>query len=209
MRQYSTPVQIHGDQHRHLHRQRRVSWLLSTIFSSWVTKIDFVTCPLCASLNGRIVDWSPELLPLSPPLHRSCRCRVIPVPVFLAGTATDEGTDGVDWSVAYDGMLPHKYITKSVANMLGLLPWQVRYSHTDSRKSIGGDVFANFSHKLPEKPGRVWYEADINANRKDRGPERLLYSNDGLLFATFDHYMTFVVIITEDKIIEETREGNQ
>lgn len=59
---------------------------------------------------------------------------------------------------------------------------------------IGGDVYKNNGGKLPNAPGRVWYEADINYNGGYRNRERILYSNDGLIFATYDHYQTFYEI---------------
>ena len=60
---------------------------------------------------------------------------------------------------------------------------------------IGGDVYQNDDKKLPEAPGRVWYEADINYEGGFRNRQRVLYSNDGLLFATYDHYHTFYEIV--------------
>ncbi len=47
----------------------------------------------------------------------------------------------------------------------------------------------------PPAPNRVWYEADINYTRGYRGRERVLFSNDGLIFVTYDHYHTFYEII--------------
>ena len=56
----------------------------------------------------------------------------------------------------------------------------------------------NRDEKLPNAPGRIWYEADINYYvGRSRGVDRIVYSNDGLLFATYDHYKTFVEIILE------------
>lgn len=60
---------------------------------------------------------------------------------------------------------------------------------------IGGDRFFNDDGKLPSEPGRIWYEADINYEGGFRGKDRLIYSNDGLLFVTYDHYQTFYEII--------------
>ena len=40
----------------------------------------------------------------------------------------------------------------------------------------------------------LWYEADINYTSGYRGTERILYSNDGLVFVTYDHYQTFYEI---------------
>lgn len=56
---------------------------------------------------------------------------------------------------------------------------------------IGGDIYYNRKEKLPSSPGRVWYEADINYNKGFRNRQRILYSNDALLFVTYDHYETF------------------
>ena len=61
-------------------------------------------------------------------------------------------------------------------------------------KSIGGDIFYNDKKLLPDTPGRVWYEADINYTFGYRGNDRLLYSNDGMFYKTTDHYETFVKI---------------
>ena len=45
--------------------------------------------------------------------------------------------------------------------------------------------------KLPSVDGRIWYEADINYTGGIRNSSRILYSNDGLVFVTYDHYFTF------------------
>lgn len=59
---------------------------------------------------------------------------------------------------------------------------------------IGGNVYQNRDNKLPDSDGRVWYEADINYNDGYRNRQRVLYSNDGLVFVTYDHYQTFYEI---------------
>ena len=61
--------------------------------------------------------------------------------------------------------------------------------------TIGGDIYKNRENKLPTAPGRIWYEADIDYNGGFRNQSRLLFSNDGLLFATYDHYQTFYEIL--------------
>lgn len=60
---------------------------------------------------------------------------------------------------------------------------------------IGGDIYDNEDKKLPEVLGRKWNEADINYTGGYRGKHRILYSNDGLIFVTYDHYNTFYEII--------------
>ena len=44
---------------------------------------------------------------------------------------------------------------------------------------------------LPDKDGRKWFECDINYEGGFRNAERLVYSNDGLIYYTADHYKTF------------------
>ena len=57
--------------------------------------------------------------------------------------------------------------------------------------SIGGDKFGNYEGLLPDASGRKWYEADANYTAGPRGAERVLYSSDGLVYYTNDHYQTF------------------
>ena len=57
---------------------------------------------------------------------------------------------------------------------------------------VGGDSFGNREGQLPKKSGRRYYEADLKAGYTNhRGPLRLVYSNDGLIFYTQDHYDSF------------------
>ena len=59
---------------------------------------------------------------------------------------------------------------------------------------IGGDPFGNFERQLPAAAGRRWREADLDPNCRERGAKRLLFSNDGLILVTVDHYKTFVPV---------------
>ena len=56
-------------------------------------------------------------------------------------------------------------------------------------------MYQNMDGKLPMTGGRVWYEADINYASGYRSAERILYSNDGLVFVTYDHYESFVEVV--------------
>ena len=58
-------------------------------------------------------------------------------------------------------------------------------------KSIGGSTFYNDDGLLPEADGRTWKECDINYTGGFRGSERIVFSNDGLIYYTNDHYQTF------------------
>lgn len=62
-------------------------------------------------------------------------------------------------------------------------------------KMITRGVYQNENKHLPDKPDRIWYEADINYYEGKRNKHRLLWSNDGLIFVTYDHYETFYEII--------------
>lgn len=60
---------------------------------------------------------------------------------------------------------------------------------------IGGEIYKNKDKHLPDAAGRVWYEADINYKTGPRNSQRILWSNDGLVFVTYDHYLTFYEIV--------------
>lgn len=89
------------------------------------------------------------------------------------------------------GKLPSNFITKRDAQDLG---WESREGNlweVTDKMSIGGDRFGNNEELLPIKNGRKYYECDINYQGGYRGSERIVYSNDGLIFYTNDHYETF------------------
>lgn len=90
----------------------------------------------------------------------------------------------------YDS-LPSNFITKKEAYELG---WDSREGNlwkVTDRMSIGGDKFGNYEGDLPTADGRQYYECDINYKGGYRGDERIVFSNDGLIFYTGDHYETF------------------
>ncbi len=89
------------------------------------------------------------------------------------------------------GRLPGNFITKRDAKALG---WDSSAGNLDAvapGKSIGGDVFGNYEGLLPDADGRVWRECDVNYAGGYRGAERVIYSDDGLIFYTADHYASF------------------
>ncbi|MEY8339165.1 ribonuclease domain-containing protein [Lachnospiraceae bacterium 62-35] len=87
--------------------------------------------------------------------------------------------------------LPNNYITKKEAQKLGWDNKKGNLHDVAPGKSIGGSRFGNYEKQLPEKDGRVYYECDLNYQGGYRGAERLIYSNDGLIFYTEDHYNSF------------------
>lgn len=90
--------------------------------------------------------------------------------------------------------LPPNYLTKAEARSLG---WDSRSGNLWSvapGMSIGGDRFGNREGNLPEARGRNWYECDVNYFGGYRGAERLLFSNDGLIYYSCDHYQSFELL---------------
>jgi hypothetical protein len=93
--------------------------------------------------------------------------------------------------VKQNGRLPDCYITKKEAREHGWDAAKGNLCDVLPGKAIGGDIFTNRERTLPVKNGRTWYEADLNYNCEHRNSHRLLFSNDGLVFVTHDHYKTF------------------
>lgn len=89
------------------------------------------------------------------------------------------------------GSLPPNYITKNEAQAAGWNSDRGNLWQVTDRKSIGGDRFGNREGILPRASGRKYYECDINYSGGYRGPERIVYSNDGLIFYSGDHYRNF------------------
>lgn len=89
------------------------------------------------------------------------------------------------------GELPPNYLTKKEAETLGWDNSEGNLWEVTDQMSIGGDRFGNYEELLPEAKGRVYYEADISYDGGFRGAERIVFSNDGLIFYTGDHYETF------------------
>lgn len=89
------------------------------------------------------------------------------------------------------GHLPSNYITKKEAENLGWESSRGNLWDVAPGKSIGGSRFGNYEGELPDAKGRKWYECDINYQGGYRNSERIVYSNDGLVYYTNDHYETF------------------
>ena len=94
--------------------------------------------------------------------------------------------------------LPSNFITKEEAKKLGWVSNKGNLHEVAPGKSIGGDYFGNFEGNLPEEYGRDYYECDINYDGGYRGDERIVYSDDGLIYYTEDHYETFEQLYGEE-----------
>ena len=92
------------------------------------------------------------------------------------------------------GHLPDNYITKKEARALGWVSSEGNLWDVADGKSIGGDHFGNYDGLLPEKPGRKYFECDVNYEGGYRGADRIIYSSDGLIYFTEDHYQSFELL---------------
>ena len=91
------------------------------------------------------------------------------------------------------GHLPPNFITKKEAQMAGWVGGSLE--QVLPGMCIGGDYFGNYEGQLPKAKGRKWAECDINTlGKRSRGPERIIFSNDGLIYYTPDHYETFELL---------------
>lgn len=95
------------------------------------------------------------------------------------------------------GHLPNNFITKKEAEKLGWSGGSLEpYA---PGKCIGGSRFGNYEGILPEKKGRTYTECDIDTlGASKRGAKRIVFSNDGLIYYTGDHYETFELLYGEE-----------
>lgn len=94
--------------------------------------------------------------------------------------------------------LPPNYITKKEAQALGWVASEGNLWSVAPGKSIGGDRFGNYEKLLPEKSGRTWKECDIDFDGAFRNGKRIVFSSDGLIYYTDDHYKTFTEIKNDE-----------
>ena len=102
---------------------------------------------------------------------------------------TYSGAEDVAYYLHVFGHLPDNYITKAQAEDAGWVStegnlWDVAYG-----MSIGGDRFGNREGLLPV--GETYYECDVNYTGGYRGEERIVYSDDGDVYYSADHYESF------------------
>lgn len=104
--------------------------------------------------------------------------------------------DVTNYLIQY-GQLPDNFITKKEAKKLGWSGGSLEpYA---PGKCIGGDYFGNYEEVLPVVSGRTYHECDIDTlNAQSRGAKRIIYSNDGQIYYTEDHYKTFTLLYGDD-----------
>ena len=129
---------------------------------------------------------------------------LLPVSAALAGTIT---VDAADYDVEKDGWydsmeevaiyltffdeLPGNYLTKKEAQALGWDSKKGNLWDVADGCSIGGSRFGNYEGLLPDAKGRTWTECDIDFDGGYRNGKRIVFSSDGLIYYTADHYQSF------------------
>lgn len=89
------------------------------------------------------------------------------------------------------GHLPSNYISKTKARKAGWVSTKGNLWDVLPGMSIGGSEYYNDDGQLPDKAGRRWTECDIDFDGGYRNAKRIVFSNDGLIYYTGDHYKTF------------------
>ncbi|MBP1047899.1 hypothetical protein I6N96_16530 [Enterococcus sp. BWM-S5] len=107
-------------------------------------------------------------------------------------STTEKANPLVD-SLRQTGNLPSNYLDHNAARLAGWESGKALENYVHGGQ-IGGGIYKNKTKILPENPGRIWHEADVGLigtmSRAKQPGTRLLYSNDGLLYITTDHYET-------------------
>ena len=119
------------------------------------------------------------------PKHPNCDCYYQDLETKQLGTISERKPSPDLWLKMF-GKLPDYYITKEEAENLGWSKGK-NLAHFAPGKMIGGNVYYNDKHVLPEEKGGIWYECDINYVSGKRNSLRMYYSNDGLIFYSPDH----------------------
>lgn len=126
----------------------------SSKWKAWKTMIDLKTCLNCRKKNGKIYSINDLVYP-APPLHLNCRCVIERLTTLLAGTATDDGTNGADWYLKNYGKLPDYYITKKMAERLGYKSYLGNLSRVAPNKMLFKGIYQNKNRHLPAVPNRI------------------------------------------------------
>ena len=165
----------------------------SVKWKNWMSALISTTCTECARKHGTVFPFDVDETQYVP-AHINGQCKIVPMRTKQVGTATDDGVFGADVYLIYESVLPDNYISKEEALDMG---WDSLAGNL-SVVAPGKTIYQKHQNRygmLPSAPGRSWYEADINYYGGYRGHDRILFSNDGLVFVSYDHYKTYYEIV--------------
>ena len=173
--------------------------VLALVFGFTACQLDQETIDLAADVAGALLEEAentdtpeegPSILPA--PSEEP----VQPEEPALAEDGSYTTAEDVALYLHTYGHLPQNFMTKKEARALGwegggLEPYA-------SGMCIGGDRFGNYEGLLPDAEGRSWTECDIDTlGASSRGAKRIVFSNDGLIYYTENHYETFTLLYGE------------
>ncbi len=93
------------------------------------------------------------------------------------------------------GHLPDNFVSKEEARAAGWSGGSLEEYFPDC--CIGGDRFGNYEGLLPY--GHIYTECDIDTlGASSRGAKRIVFSDDGLIYYTDDHYDSFTLLYGEE-----------
>lgn len=85
--------------------------------------------------------------------------------------------------------LPDYYITKNEARKQGWNPSKGNLCEVLPGRAIGGDHFGNREGGLPK--GEQYFEADVNYSCGNRNADRIIFTKNGDVYLTKNHYKSF------------------
>ena len=117
--------------------------------------------------------------------------------VFEDGSYTTK--EDVACYIHFYGRLPGNFITKREAQNLGWTGGALEPYAPGQNLCIGGSRLGNDEGLLPDAEGRTWTECDIDTlGARSRGAKRIVFSNDGLIYYTGDHYESFELLYGDE-----------
>ncbi len=153
----------------------------------------FILLALAALLAGGqdILNVQDVPAPAAQEQTQTAAPRATASPVSEDGAYFDK--DRVALYIHLYGRLPSNFINKDEARKLGWEGGSVEKFAPG--RAIGGDHFGNYEGVLPDKQGRRYTECDIDTRgASSRGAKRIVFSNDGLVYYSSDHYETFTLL---------------
>lgn len=166
-----------------------IAWLMAVMLSGCMVKLD-----------SGIGEWEEQISEKQIQAGLS-ETEPEPEPAGIDHIDQDGSYTGKDQVALYlhiYGKLPDNYITKREAEDLGWDSGKGNLEDVAPGKSIGGSRFGNREGLLAEKDGRNYYECDIDYDGGYRKGKRIVYSDDGLIYYTEDHYKTFELLYTSE-----------
>ena len=135
----------------------------------------------------------------TPPAVETAAAQATPAPEEEKEPGPEEEAQRLADYIFEHGELPDNFVTKKEAQAMG---WHTKYRYVgDIRPGlcIGGDYFGNYEGNLPVVKGRKYYEADCFYQGGPRNEYRIIYSTDGHVWYTGDHYTTFTELFPTDR----------